>query len=103
MVMKKVLLCALAGALLSVTSVSQANDGCCQKSCFSLPKLCLPKLKLPKLNLWSHSCEPKSDPCAPHCAAPASATAPAPVPAPPQEAAPAPKELSPSAAETPKK
>ena len=97
--MKKIALFVLAGAMLFATSgVSQAGDcnSCCpQKSC----KLSLPKINLK--SLFSMGCKSKCDPCcaAPTCAAPAAVPAPA-------EAAPAPKppvELSPSAADQPKK
>lgn len=104
--MKRIALCVLAAAMLLATSnLSQAGDcnSCCsQTSCF-------PKLSLPKMNglksLFSFGCKPKCEPC---CAAPAAADpAPAATPAPaPTEAAPAPKppaELSPSAADKPKK
>ena len=102
--MKRIALCVLAGAmLLGISNVSQAGDcnNCCQQ------KSWMPKLSLPKMNgmksLFSMGCKPKCEPC---CAAAAPAdAAPAAVPA-PTEAAPAPKppaELSPSAADQPKK
>lgn len=103
--MKRIALFVLAGAmLLGVSNASQAGDcnSCCQ------PKSCLPKLSLPKMtclkSLFSLGCK-KSEPC---CTAPAATeAAPAAVPAPaPKEAAPAPKppaELTPSAADKPKK
>lgn len=107
--MKRVALFVLAGAmLLGVSNVSQANDCCCAKtSC--MPKMSLPKLSLPKMNclksLFSMGCHQKNEACcpAPTCAAPAAAPvpyeatpAPAPIPEPP-------KELTPSAADQPKK
>lgn len=107
--MKRITLCVLAGAMLIATSnLSQAGDcnSCCsQSSCF--PKLSLPKLNC--LKLFSFGCKPKCEPCCNTTAAPAAEAAPAPAeaapaPAPPKEAAPAPKaELSPSAADKPKK
>ena len=101
-VMKKMILCVLAGAIFSVTSgVTQAGDCCCpQTKCWSLPKFKMP-------HLFSFGCKPKCDPCAPACAAPAATNAvPAPTPdaapAPPKEEAPKPATLSPSAADKPK-
>lgn len=99
--MKKMILCLLAGAIFTLSSsVSQAGDCCSpQKKCWSLPKLKMP-------HLFNHGCQPKCDPCAPACAAPAATDAkPAPateaIPAPPKEEAP--KPLTPSAADAPKK
>ena len=101
--MKRIALFVLAGAmLLGVSNASQAGDcnNCCQ------PKSCLPKLSLPKLtclkSLFSRGCQ-KSEPC---CTAPTTTeAAPAAAPA-PKDTAPAPKppaELTPSAADKPKK
>jgi len=94
--MKRIALCVLAGAmLLAVNNVSQAGDGnsCCQ------PKSCLPKLSFPKMSglksLFSIGGHKKCEPC---CAAPAVTPAPQESPAPTP-----PAELSPSAADTPKK
>jgi hypothetical protein len=99
--MKKVALFVLASAmLLTVSAVSQAGDcnSCCPQKSFKLPTL-----KLPKLGGLMSLCKPKCEPCCaaptPTCAAPSAAPAPA-------EAAPAPKppvELSPSAADQPKR
>ena len=97
--MKKMMLCVLAGAIFSLTSgLTQAEDCCCQKKCWSLPKLKMPHLKL-------RCCKPKCDPCcaaAPSCAAPAAMPAADAAPAPAPDAPPKPSELTPSAAE-PKK
>ena len=84
------LLIVLAGLILTVSSNAVlAGDGCCPKKSFTMPRL-LPRLK-------SMCCRPKCDPCCaaqPTCAAAAPAADYAPKP---------PAELTPSAADQPKK
>jgi hypothetical protein len=103
--MKKMLLCVLAGAILTLANgLTQAGDCCCPKKCWSLPKLKMPHLK----SLCSLGCKSKCDPCVPACAAAPTCAAPATMPAsdaapaPAPEAPPKPADLAPSAAD-PKK